>query len=443
MVENKLQVSGSTQVNLGKNQLPKQLKPQLFNDFTCDLCSSTDIIETKEGFVCRNCGIVLDIQKLEYYRPYNDDIVQHAVLGNTQIGFRRERLKNPNSVRLEKLNRLHSIKDNRQTVLDKARIEISRIFNNLNLPETHKELVFEKFKKIRKGLKPGTKYRNPEKLVPIAIYFTLKLQNISVNEKELLEVSKISKKEFNAFKLQIQSFVPKYAERNRKEYIMQKILEISEHFGLGMPFYYQSKKILYRLWAGIICTKDDVIAGLVSSISILCSFKDQVNVNSVCKRLGIKMSTIQSQVKKRIIDKLNITGFVSLVKSSDLLRKILVKMGLLEEDIRESPSPAFIDKEIIEIPEVINLNNSPDIIQIEFGNCLKTFNSLNDIDYYFYALRDYNDYHFYLALKLYNPSDMFRFQNTPQRYYSDYLNIPENKLFDIELLRLYTGKGPP
>ena len=341
------------------------------------------------------------------------------------------------------MNRLHSIKDNKQTVLDKARIEISRIFTILNLPEAHKDIVFEKFKKIRKGLNPGTKYRNPEKLVPIAIYFTLKLQNISVNEKELLEVSKISKKDFNAFKLQIQNFIPKYTERNRKEYILQKVFEIAEHFKLGMPFYYQSKKILYKLWEGIKCTKDDVIAGLVASISILCSFKDQVNVNSVCKRLGIKMSTIQSQVKKRIINRLKITGFVSLVKSSDLLRKVLAKMGLMEEFSYDSPVRASFRRCSAEASDMLETNSLPDIIQVEFGNAIKIFNPLNDIDYYFYALKANNDYRFYLKLKLYNPSENFKFQNISESNYFDSMEIPDNKLFELELLKLYTGKGPP
>ena len=84
--------------------------------------------------MCSECGIVLEIQKLEYHRPYNADVLQYATLGTTQIGTKRERMKHSDSLRLEKLNRLHLIKENDETVLDKAQIEISRIFNCLNLP---------------------------------------------------------------------------------------------------------------------------------------------------------------------------------------------------------------------------------------------------------------------------------------------------------------------
>ncbi|TKJ21761.1 MAG: hypothetical protein CEE43_08715 [Promethearchaeota archaeon Loki_b32] len=153
-------------------------------------------------------------------------------------------------------------------------------------------MVLDKFKKIRAKFRQGSKYKNIEKLVSITIYFCLKLRNVSINPYELIEISKISKKEFNDFILQLQKFLPEYGERNRQEYISQRILEISEHFDLGMPFYFLSKKILYRLWQGIKNTTDNVVAGLISSISILCSYKEKVSVSSICNRLGIRMSTV-------------------------------------------------------------------------------------------------------------------------------------------------------
>ncbi len=33
--------------------------------YQCDICGSQDIMETREGFTCRACGIVLEAQKLE------------------------------------------------------------------------------------------------------------------------------------------------------------------------------------------------------------------------------------------------------------------------------------------------------------------------------------------------------------------------------------------
>ena len=92
-----------------------------------------------------------------------------------------------------------------------------------------------------------------------------------------------------------------------------------------MGFYFQCKKILFKLWDNIKNTKDEVIAGLIASISILCSFNDKnVSVSSLCNKLGIKMSTIQSQVKKRIFDEFKISGFTTLIKSTEILKNVMV-----------------------------------------------------------------------------------------------------------------------
>jgi len=36
---------------------------QGFSPLTCDICKFSDITETTAGYVCRNCGIMLEAQK--------------------------------------------------------------------------------------------------------------------------------------------------------------------------------------------------------------------------------------------------------------------------------------------------------------------------------------------------------------------------------------------
>ena len=406
------------------------LTSQYSTELTCDACNSADIIETLEGYTCRTCGLVLEIQKMVYNRPYNNDIVQYAVLGTTKIGSVGERLQNAYSAKLEKLNKLQLIKNNKELTIEKARIEISRIFNYLHLPSSFKGIVLDNFRQMYKKIKPGTKFRSFEKLVPISIYFSLKYHNISIKESELLEISKISKKDFNAFKLQILNFYPQYKERNRKEYILQRVLEISENFQLGMVFYYQSKKILYKLWENINNTSDNVIAGVVASISILCSFKEKVTINSLCNMLGIKMSTIHFQIKKRIFERFNNSEFVSLVKSSEILKKIIKKLDLFEiEDNIDVDSENKLEESTL---NVININ---------LGNTIQVFNNYNPFEYYLYALKTINGYPLFISLKTFNPTISFKKQQvttSTSRY-----NSAVEKLFDIEFLKYNAGKDPP
>ncbi|MFX0040158.1 MAG: hypothetical protein ACFFAB_12535, partial [Candidatus Heimdallarchaeota archaeon] len=199
----------------------------------CDMCGSADIVDTSGGYVCRECGIVLEIQKLQYYRPYNEEVIQYAKgVGKTKIGTNRERRVSPISEKLNRLNRYNSIIPNQQAVIERAEVEISRIFSELNLSEysSLKEMVLDKFKEVRPKLRKGVKYRNTDKLVSIISYFCLKLRNVSVNAIELINASKITKKEFNDFCYQIRRYLPEYLDRNRQKYILNRIFEITEHF---------------------------------------------------------------------------------------------------------------------------------------------------------------------------------------------------------------------
>ncbi|MBD3256262.1 MAG: hypothetical protein GF383_14285 [Candidatus Lokiarchaeota archaeon] len=319
-----------------------------FYDLKCEACDSQDVIQTREGYVCRDCGLVLETQVFQYHRPYEEERVQHAVLRGTTLGYTRERLRTTQSRQFNRLNKLNNIKDNQERTFMDASKEIGRIFARLNLPEAVRSYVETRVKAIWQKLNPGTKYRNPDKLVPLVIYFCCKIRKVSIKQKKLLDVAKISKNEFNAFKLQILEYYPEYVKRDKRGYVVQKIMEIRDHFGLDMEFYFLSKRILAKLWKLIYNTTEDVIAGVVTSIAALCCYQDELTVNAICKRLGIVMSTIQSQVKRRIFQTFKVPGFKSLVKSSNKLRKVMEKLKIVEPEERAERTKIREDIPIIE-----------------------------------------------------------------------------------------------
>ncbi len=221
-------------------------------NLTCDLCNSNDIVETIQGYVCKACGVELTIQKLQYDRPYTEDVVQYASgLGKTQIGTKRERLRSPVSRSLKRLSWHNSKMGNEEVVIFRAEREISRIFEVLDLPRKVKRLVVDKFSKVRAHLQPRTRLRNPEKLSAILVYMVLKIENIAILRSELVENSELTSEEFNRFFMQVRPFLPEYSVRDRIVSVSQKLLEITEHFGLEMPFYFLAKKVLHRLWEAI------------------------------------------------------------------------------------------------------------------------------------------------------------------------------------------------
>jgi len=366
---------------------------QGFSPLSCEVCNFNDIIETISGYVCRNCGIVLEAQKLQYDRPYNADLVQYATgIGTTQMGTRRERVKSPNSRSLNRLSKYNNIIDNDKIAYAKARREFPRILSRLGLGDykSTEEIALANFKEIRAQIKPGSKYRNVEKLVAIIFYFRFRLDDISITMTDFFNETELTKKEFNDFFMQVRVYFPEYLERDRKNYISQRILEVCEHFELGMAFYHLSKKILHKLWEVVKGTTDDVLAGLVCSISGLCAYKGKISVNAICKRLGIRMSTIQLQVKRKILKHFKVDGFASLVRSSDLLEGILERLGLIERQVS-------IVKDDLE---------ESDIVEITLGNAVQVFNPHNRFDYYCFAIRGQEHSQINVCLKInHNPLD--------------------------------------
>ena len=351
----------------------------LVQDFTrlsCDVCGSIDVTETRAGYVCRSCGIVLEIQRLQYNRPYNDDIIQYAKgLGTTQIGTQRERFISSNSSALNRLNKHNSSKSNEKVVKEKVRIEISRIFTCLDLVgyDDIKQMVYDKFVVVRKKLRSRSKFRNINKLVSVMAYFCLKLRAIPVNAATIIQFSDIGRKEFNAFFLQIRRYLPRLTDKQRQDCITQRILDISETFGLGMPFYYYSKKILDKFWNGIKNTTDNVVAGLVCSIAVLTSYKDQVSVSSICKRLDIKMSTIQVQVSEKIVSKFRVGTFITLIKSAGMLQEIIKRVGLLNSEdvdlkLQEVADGGRVEIILGKVQDIFNGKDTPDYYSFVFAD---------------------------------------------------------------------------
>ncbi|MFW9971688.1 MAG: hypothetical protein ACFFDF_15945, partial [Candidatus Odinarchaeota archaeon] len=211
---------------------------------------------------------------------------------------------------------------------------------------------------------------------------------VSMNIIEFLEASKITRKEFNDFCYQVRKYIPEYMERNRQEYILNRVFEISQHFDLGMDFFHLARKILKKLWNGIKGTTDNSLAGLVSSIALLCSRNEDVTVSAICTRLGIRMSTVQAQVKKKIIHRFRVAGFISLIKSSDLLTLVMRQLGVLEHE-NEEP--------LEEVDE-----GASEIVEIVLGNAWKVFNAVDHVNYYYYVIKGEENTLIFINLGIYD-----------------------------------------
>jgi hypothetical protein len=382
---------------------------------TCDDCGSGDIQETIQGYVCGECGLVLEIEHLQYFHPYNEDIVQYAKLSTTQIGTKRERFSSPYARKLKRLERLHRMRDYEQVVFTKARVEINRILGALDIPLSFQESIFANFKRIYSNFKLSAKYRSVEKLIPVMVYLILREHKVAVHLPQLLETSKISKVEFNHFRMQVGQYIKNRSSLQRQLFISQRFLEIKEHFNFGMEFVFYAKKIMSRIWNLIHNTTDKVIAGVSASITVLCYYRDQVSINAICNLLGIRMSTIQFQVKHRLFEKLHVDGFITLKKSTDILKNIMDRLRLLEAEA------AVVTEETI--------------IKVELGQAVPVHNQNLKIKNYLFGLLTTNKEKLILGVKIYRSFQELAPASLVER------QVP--KLFEIVLCKYSYGKGPP
>ncbi|MHA1725754.1 MAG: hypothetical protein ACTSXH_13125 [Promethearchaeota archaeon] len=442
----------------------KTNKNLVFPEFlTCDICGSTDIAKTREGYTCRNCGVVLNIPRLEYNRPYNETCLQHAPLNSTQIGTKHERLNHARSPHLQRLNKIHSISSisNEKFIIQTARKEISRLLEILGYSTLEmNQNILKKVKIIWQKIEKGTKFRNVEKLIPAVIYVYFKIKCLSINWAKLLENSKLSKEEFRGALMTVIRFLDHeariaYLKRTRKRYCEQKILRIAEEFGLGMDFYHQAVALMYKLWDIIQNTKEDVIVGLACCLIALTSaYREKISVSKICTQLGIQMSTVQSQVKKRIIERFKIPGFTSLVKSANLIEKILKKLGILKEKLthRRQKKVQGDEKQDIKRKSEISLEEEEDAIKIiksfELDSIVSKNNKTKNA---LYILKSSDGNHGYLLLLDENDKKQGHFQRFKKRFQkkSSLVVNHQERIFSFPfkkvnaILKFKIGKGPP
>jgi hypothetical protein len=145
--------------------------------------------------------------------------------------------------------------------------------------------------------------------------------------------------------------------------IKRMLWGLSEEVALGMDFYYDTLTLLNKLYGEISCTKDSVIAAVVASLALLCRHRDKATVNRLCRRLNVRMSTVQSRVKRHIIRRYHVPEFESLVKSADIVKATVYRLGIFENSKRKEEFRVYKEEE--KPSEELEIEICPKIIHLQ------------------------------------------------------------------------------
>jgi len=224
-------------------------------------------------------------------------------------------------------------KTKHQRLIQIARENIKTLLFILRLPEKDMRAIFTLFKDFHPKIKKGSKFCNPEKLIPCIIFVYYKYyESRPIHSVELINYSKISRKEFNEF-MTHNSYLWAGYNMNRQSMVLQLILKVTEEYKLGMDFYYQSEKILLGLWEYICDTTAQILAGFACSLTVLCVDGYKVRASNICEKLNISMSNISKKFKDKIVKKFKLESYKSLVKSAELIKRFLIGLSLIDSTI--------------------------------------------------------------------------------------------------------------
>ncbi|MHA1234826.1 MAG: hypothetical protein ACTSQL_07045, partial [Promethearchaeota archaeon] len=147
---------------------------------------------------------------------------------------------------------------------------------------------------------------------------------------------------------------------------------------------------------------------------------------------GIKMSTIHRQVERRVIQRFNVPGFKTLVKSAELLKKVMRKLGVLDHDFVEP----------IEVSEKSTEN--VDIVQVVLGNANQVFNHLNGSEDHFLFVKEASGYYVSSITNKQDNLNVDHNLNLKEFNTSNKNEICEDQEpVNVELWKFYNPKGPP
>jgi hypothetical protein len=169
-------------------------------------------------------------------------------------------------------------------------------------------------------------------MIPVILFHYCRERNIPLNVKNLLEVCKTTEVGFRRGRIAYLRECSDYFTRDRVSLIKNFILMIQNKFDLDNAFYENALHLAQYFWKYIHHTTDTVIAGLVSSLAVLCdyeSYREKVTINEICKVVNIQASTVNSRISKTVVKQLHIDEFESPVKSHGLLKTYIHKFEII------------------------------------------------------------------------------------------------------------------
>jgi len=309
--------------NIFRPTTTREIESQSFNNLNlrCDECKS-DVIETSEGFTCPNCGLVLELPRLED----KDQIFLHN-------NYQRNSSRNLSSPGFKRRTRNLQLTDSQRKEV-KIKNEIKRICSQLKYFEKKVELIHKFYTQIRLKMPKEKRFFGSKRVIPVIIYLFCLSNKILIKRKELLEYSDITSTEFNKICSHIIRYYPtmqKIIIQNRPSIIKQIVYNAIIALNLDILYYQIADEIVNKFWKDI----GNIINKNVAAICLLlvvvgCETKE-VTISKVCYTLEVDSYKIAGHIRE-LIKRYDILGYSTLKKSAPAIITLLAKKEVFESE---------------------------------------------------------------------------------------------------------------
>ncbi len=192
---------------------------------------------------------------------------------------------------------------------------------NRKITNEVREEIFNLYHKLWDRV--GIHYKKAIRLLPVVIYIVFKIKGLPIHSKEIISSSNLTQKQFRNCLQEVVKHCPEYVARDRKEIVYKKLFSVKDHFQFDSKFVQVSDFLLKKFWSKINNTKDNILAGVISVLTMV-----RLGIKSVCyyeitNYLNIGHSTVYYQVRNKILKPLGINGFGGFKKSPELLLPFL------------------------------------------------------------------------------------------------------------------------
>ena len=206
-----------------------------------------------------------------------------------------------------------------------------KLEDKFNRPEEFTQL----FDRVRSCVKPRTKYRAVKNLGVIVLYIFLKTRGTLIPLPEILRHCQLS---YGNFVTGLRSVTARYLvfnARNKKDIVESYVTSILKNFQLEEKVIQNALLLLEYCYPLIQFAKEEVNAAVVCTLTLIALGVKGIPMSEICEQAGVQQSNLGKHISESIVPRIGVKNYISLLKSSDSIRKALeLKVELLKVNNR-------------------------------------------------------------------------------------------------------------